>query len=165
MLIFDIARVAEKLSDVGDLLTAAPDQRTYDMPLTIRIPAYDETMSEIEDGGYVTMREAADTPATQIVTPPPATVIATPPPATVFDDATFPLAPPRLVRQRAIADFDELPIRTLLGDFVPTGEPLEGFGQAPVIPDWANPDWANGQPPFEPNDLNNPINPNRFAMM
>jgi hypothetical protein len=129
------------------------------MPLTIRIPAYDETMSEIEDGGYVTMREAADaedTPATQIVTPPP---------ATVFDDVTFPLAPPRLVRQRAIADYDELPIRTLLGDFVPTGEPLEGFGQAPVIPDWANPDWANGQPPFEPNDLNNPMNPNRFAMM
>jgi hypothetical protein len=121
------------------------------MPLTIRIPAYDETMPEIEDGGYVTMREAADTPATQI---------ATPPPATVFDDVTFPLAPPRLVRQRAIADYDELPIRTLLGDFVPTGEPLEGFGQAPIIPDW-----ANGQPPFEPNDRNNPMNPNRFAMM
>lgn len=128
------------------------------MPLTIRIPTYDETMPEIEDGGYVTMREAADAEDT------PATQIATPPPATVFDDMTFPLAPPRLVRQRAIADYDEeLPIRTLLGDFVPIGEPLEpmgGFGQAPVIPGW-----ANGQPPFEPNDLNNPMNPNRFAMM
>jgi hypothetical protein len=121
-------------------------------------------MSDIEDGGYVTMREAAEAaeaPATQITTPPPAT-------ATVFDDMTFPLVPPRLVRQRAIADYDDprdgnFPIRTLLGDFVPMGEPLEpaeGFGQAPIIPDW-----ANGQPPYEPNDRNNPMNPNRFAMM
>lgn len=157
------------------------------MPLTIRTPTYDETL-ETEDGGYVTMREAivdADTPATQITTPTP---------ATVFDDMTLPLAPPRLVRQRAVAltptvadrlfREDDFPIRTLLGDNIPIdGEPLEqlpvatatpvvrapavgppggfgmgfGFGPAPELPGW-----ANGYPPFEPNDYNNPINPNRY---
>ena len=164
------------------------------MPLTIRAPVYDEAV-EIEDGGYVTMREAADAEAT------PATNIATPPPAmTVFDDATFPPAPPVLVRQRAVVidpeDADYLrrfgerlagvdaPIRTLLGDVVPIGEALEPFPTATALPAVRAPavgppggfgfgfgaapvpsGWANGVPPYEPNDRNNPINPNRFSGM
>jgi hypothetical protein len=169
--------------------------RTNQMPLTIRAPVYDEAV-EIEDGGYVTMREAADaeaTPATNIVTPPP-------PAVTVFDDATFPPAPPVLVRQRAVVidpeDADYLrgfgerlaaldaPIRTLLGDAVPIGEPLEPFPTATALPAVRAPavgppggfgfgfgaapvpsGWANGVPPYEPNDRNNPINPNRFNGM
>jgi hypothetical protein len=129
----------------------APDKLTYEMPLTIRTPVYDESMPEIEDGGYVTMREAVEAEDT------PATRVATPPPVTVFDDMTLPPAPPALVRQRAVAVFDDegLPIRSLLGEFVPMGETLD-----PVVPVW-----ANGLPPFEPNDINNPINPNRLAMM
>jgi hypothetical protein len=143
------------------------------MPLTIRIPTYDETL-EVEDGGYVTMREPiadTDTPATQITTPPA---------TTVFDEMTFPLAPPRLVRQRAVVltpTVADHPIRSLLGDDIPVnGEPLEplpvataapavrapggfgmGFGPAPELPGW-----ANGYPPYEPHDLNNPYNPNRY---
>jgi len=151
------------------------------MDLTIRAPVYDESV-EIEDGGYVEMREAIRTPTT------PATVIVTPPPPlTALDEMTLPLAPPRLVRQRAVvltaeeeAEYmtrvdmrfaDAGPIRTLFGEEIPMGEALEpvirppggfgigfGFGPAPEILGW-----ANGQPPFEPNDRNNPMNPNRFS--
>lgn len=153
------------------------------MALSIRAPVYDESV-EIEDGGYVEMQE---TPATVIVTPPPPVIITPPPPLTALDEMTFPLAPPRLVRQRAVvltpedeAEYmarvdmrfaDAGPIRTLFGENIPMGEALEpeirppggfgvgfGFGPAPEIRGW-----ANGQPPFEPNDRNNPMNPNRFS--
>jgi hypothetical protein len=149
------------------------------MPLTIRIPAYDETMPEIEDGGYVTMREAFDTttPPTVPVSPeylPPLAPATPPPPRTVFDELDFPPAPPVLVRQRAVAllpneeddyfnHFPNGPIRSLFGEPIPFGEPLEpigaapapvgGFGPAPIAPTFY----------LEPTDRNNPFNPNRLA--
>lgn len=171
------------------------------MSLIIRAPIYDETV------------DVEETPTTHVLTPPLPTfgrqlagsrgpipeftdpllraaadeiraalthpVVATPPPD------ILPLAPPVLVRQRAVAlspladrrfRDDDFPIRTLFGEPIPLdGEPLEplpmaiaapavrvppvlppgGFGQVPEF-------WANGQPPYEPHDRNNPINPNRY---
>lgn len=178
------------------------------MSLIIRAPIYDETV-EVEEtptthvpspplptfGRQLAgsrgpipeftdplLRAAADEIRAALVHP----VVATPPPSNIL-----PLAPPVLVRQRAVAlspladrriREDDFPIRTLFGEPIPLdGEPLEpfpvataapavrvppvlppggfGFGLAPVIPGW---EWANGQPPFEPHDRNNPLNPNRY---
>lgn len=159
-----INRSPHKLKYSNPLL---PQTLAKRLPSTmmIRAPVYDETV------------EVEETPTTHVPTPIP---VATPPPN------ILPLAPPVLVRQRAVAISpladrrfreDDFPIRTLFGEDIPLGEPLEpfpvataapavrtpafgppgGFGQAPVMPGW-----ANGQPPFEPHDRNNPINPNRY---